>query len=47
MLLFGLGFAAGAVAIGFLANRKPEWFAKVVKVANAVDDKVNAAVKKD
>jgi hypothetical protein len=34
-----LGIALGAIGIGFLANRKPEWFAKVVKVANAVDDK--------
>lgn len=39
VLLFGLGF----LACGVLANRKPEWFAKVVKAANAVDDKVNDA----
>ena len=42
-MLFAIGFAAGATVVGIIANRKPEWFAKVVKIANAVDDKVNDA----
>ena len=44
MFVFAVGVAVGAVAVGFVANRKPEWFAKVVSVANAVDAKANAAV---
>ncbi len=45
-MMFTIGFIVGAVVIGFIANRRPEWFAKVVFVANTVDDKVNAAVTK-
>lgn len=41
MLLFALGFAAGAIVIGIVANRRPNWFASVVKAANIVDAKVN------
>jgi hypothetical protein len=41
MLMFALGFVAGAVVVGLLAHRKPEWFAKVVSAVNAVDDKIN------
>lgn len=38
------GFAIGAVAVGWTAHKRPEWFARVVSAANAVDDKVNATV---
>lgn len=37
-----VSFVAGGVVVGVVANRKPEWFANVVKVVNAVDAKVNA-----
>ena len=40
-----IGFIAGAVVVGFIAHRKPEWFANVVAAANAVDDKINAQIR--
>lgn len=43
MLSFIFGFAVGAVIIGVVANRRPQWFAKIVRGANAVDDSVNIA----
>lgn len=43
---FVLGAAVGAIVIGVIANRRPNWFANVVKAANAVDDKVNTAAAK-
>lgn len=46
MIEFSAGFIIGAVIIGILANRRPQWFAKVVSAANAVDAKVNQAVDK-
>lgn len=46
LLTYVAAFLAGGVAVGFLANRRPEWFAKVVKVANQVDAKVNAGAAK-
>jgi hypothetical protein len=42
--MFWFGLIVGAVLMGILANRRPQWFAKVVKAANAVDDKVNAGL---
>lgn len=44
MLGFLIGLAVGAVVIGVIANRRPEWFARVVRAANAVDDKVNSTI---
>jgi hypothetical protein len=41
ILPYLLCVALGGVAVGVLANRRPEWFAKVVKVANVVDSAVN------
>ena len=41
-----IGFVIGCIVMGVVANRRPEWFAKVVRVANAVDDKVNASLPK-
>lgn len=43
-MMFLAGFAVGALTIGIIANRRPQWFAKVVKIANAVDDKINAQI---
>lgn len=43
--MFYIGLVLGMVIMGFVANRRPNWFANVVKAANAVDDKVNASVK--
>lgn len=40
-MFYFLAFVAGCVVMGLVANRKPEWFARVVKAANAVDDQVN------
>ena len=45
MFEFLAGLALGAVVVGFVANRKPEWFASLVRLANLVDTKVNAVVK--
>jgi hypothetical protein len=42
MLTFILGAIAGAIVIGFIANRRPLWFAHVVTAANSVDAKVNS-----
>lgn len=44
-MLFLWGLIAGAVAMGFVANRRPSWFANVVKAANLVDAQANAAIK--
>jgi hypothetical protein len=40
MFVFGVivGVVIGAVGIGLLAHRRPEWFANVVSVANASID---------
>lgn len=46
MLEFAAGIIIGVVIIGILANRRPQWFAKVVSAANAVDAKINQAVSK-
>ena len=46
MMNFLWGMIAGGVLIGVVANRRPQWFARVVAAANAVDDAVNAAVKR-
>lgn len=43
---FALGAIVGAIIVGLIAHRKPEWFATIVKAANAVDDKVNSAIEK-
>lgn len=43
---FVIGFVVGSIAVGVLAHRKPAWFAQVVAVANAVDDKVKTTVQK-
>ena len=45
MFEFLAGIALGAVVIGFVANRKPAWFASLVTISNYVDSKVNAVVK--
>jgi len=39
-----IGFAIGAIVIGVIANRRPQWFASIVTMANKIDDKVNAGV---
>ena len=41
-----IGFAVGFVVCGFIANRRPQWFAKVVAAANTVDDVANQQAKK-
>lgn len=41
---FLIGLAIGAIVVGWTAHKRPEWFARVVSAANAVDDKVNATV---
>jgi hypothetical protein len=43
MFLFGFlaGVAVGAIVIGVLANRRPQWFAKVVAASNVVANQVN------
>jgi hypothetical protein len=43
MLSFLFGVLVGGGAVGLIANRRPQWFAKGVALVNAVDDKVNAA----
>lgn len=40
-----IGFIAGAFVVGFIANRRPQWFASAVALANAASDKVTTAVK--
>ena len=45
-LAFGLGTLLGAIVIGFIANKQPQWFAKVVSAADAVDTKVNQTISK-
>ena len=37
-------FLAGAIVIGVIANRRPQWFAHVVTMANSIDNKVNTTV---
>lgn len=44
--MFILGFLAGAIVIGVIANRRPQWFAKVVKAANVADARINDIVSK-
>jgi len=46
MMNFLWGMIAGGVLIGVVANRRPQWFNRMVTAANAVDDAVNSAVKK-
>lgn len=46
MIGFALGFVAGAVVIGFIANRRPQWFAGIVRLTNIVDDAVNTQIGK-
>ena len=36
--VFLVGFVAGGVVVGLLANRKPQWFASVVSTINAADN---------
>lgn len=45
MVDFGFGFLVGALVVGLISHRKPEWFASIVATANAVDDKVNTQIK--
>ena len=42
MILFGLGFAVGALVCGVVANRFPKLFGIAVAGVNAVDAKVNS-----
>jgi hypothetical protein len=42
MISFAAGVAVGAIVIGFIANRRPLWFAHVVTAANSVDAKINS-----
>lgn len=44
MILNVICFFAGAIVIGVIANRRPQWFAHVVTMANSIDDKVNTTV---
>ena len=46
MFLAGLviGICVGAALMGEVAHRKPEWFAKVVKVANTAVDAAKAKI---
>lgn len=39
-------FVAGFALCGILANRRPDLFAKVVKVANAADVQINDQINK-
>lgn len=43
LFVFGLvvGLVVGGAGMGILANRRPQWFAHVVTLANAVDTQVN------
>jgi hypothetical protein len=38
-------FAAGALACGVVAHRRPEWFNRAVVIVNAIDDKVKSVKK--
>jgi hypothetical protein len=48
MFVLGLavGVFVGGVAVGLLAHRKPEWFARVVVLGNEASEVVNEAVQK-
>jgi len=39
-----IGAAVGAFVIGFIANRRPQWFAKAVSLTNYADDLANAKI---
>lgn len=43
-MLSVLSFIAGGVVVGWVAHKRPGWFAKTVSLVNAVDKKVNDTV---
>lgn len=44
MLVDILCFVAGGVVVGWVAHKRPGWFAQTVSLVNAVDKKVNDTV---
>ena len=42
--ILALGFfSAGFAVCAVIANRRPQWFAQVVKAGNAIDNAINQA----
>jgi hypothetical protein len=41
---FLAGMFLGAVVMGWVAHKRPQWFARVVAETNSFNDKVNARV---